>query len=69
MGVLKEMIASLKRQPRSPDRRLQERVDWLVPDVEVALLGRTRLIVVVRRLAAAAGGALGVQILAFLSGK
>jgi hypothetical protein len=44
-------------------------VDWAVPDIEVALLGRTRLVVVVRRLAGAAGGALSAQILAFLFGK
>lgn len=44
-------------------------VDRAVPDVEVALLGRTRLVVVARRLAAAGGGALGAQILAFLAGK
>lgn len=44
-------------------------IDRAVPDVEVAFLGRTRLMVVVRRVVATGGGALGAQILAFLAGK
>jgi hypothetical protein len=44
-------------------------VDALLPDVDVALLGRTRIVVVARRLAASAGSALGAQVLAFLAGK
>lgn len=44
-------------------------VNFAVPSIEVAFLGRTRLRVTSRRLLAAATGSLGAQVLAFLAGK
>jgi hypothetical protein len=44
-------------------------VDAIIPDVEIALLGKTRLRVYLRKTASSVGATVGAQVLAFLLGK